>query len=188
MLHVTSKAMLLAALVGGLGCAGARRESYAVVPPSGADAALRDKAVVVEGVVTEAEFGIAPRTSASQYLFPWIPAGAPAAKPGWSATVAVQRVLKGDPGHAVIHLRELRSFDPEEVGLFPDRYGVHIRSRLRLGFDRRRGDRIRGLVIVPLGNAPAFDVAPAPATRTSRAAGSFAAGTVPSSAGSTWPR
>src|SRR5687767_8401003 len=98
----TSKTMLLAALAGGLGCAGARRGSYAVVPPSVADAALRDKAVVVEGVVTEAEFGIAPRTPGTRYLVPWIPAGSPAAHPGWSATVTVQRVLKGDPGHAVI--------------------------------------------------------------------------------------
>jgi hypothetical protein len=52
MLHLTSTAMLVLTLAGSLGCAGGRRGDYGVVRPSHPGASLRDKAVVVEGVVT----------------------------------------------------------------------------------------------------------------------------------------
>jgi hypothetical protein len=168
MLQVSSTMMLLVVpLVGSLGCAGGRGADYRAVPPSRAGDSLRDKAVVVEGVVTDAQFGITPRTPLTRYLFWWIPAGAPAPEPGWSATLAVDRVLRGAPATSTIPLREMRPLAREEAALFPDHYGVHIGSRLRLGYDRRRGGTLNGLTIVPLGNAPGFDVEPAPATQTS---------------------
>ena len=140
------------------GCAA--RQDYTVVGRDGAGGALPDRSIVLEGHVTEAHFGRHDRPSVWQYLTFWDPLPI-AGKPGpatLNATVAVERVLRGEFRMPAVVLRELRLPTEAERQLLGP-YAIVIGKRLRLGFDRASGRTLRNLRLVPLGNTPELDAA-----------------------------
>ena len=138
-----------------LGCS--TKQDYEIVPYEHRDALLADNPIVVEGVVTHSSRAFRP--TLSQRIFFFIPMGVSTKNPAYNAAVAVDTVLKGDGGPRTIRLRDYRRMRREEHALFVDGLGLHMNSRVRLGFTRRRGDRLDDLEIAPLGNTPGFDEA-----------------------------
>ncbi len=145
----------MALTVGGIGCAG--KQEYRIVSPEQRDELLRENAVVVEGHVVASKHTLQP--TASQYLFFFIPMSVSTKNPRYDATVAVDRVLKGNVQEKTIELSDYRGLTEQENAAFLDGYGIHYHSLVRIGYDRRRGDRLADLAIVPLGNTPKFDEA-----------------------------
>jgi hypothetical protein len=157
--------ILTALLISSIGCAG--KQDYRIVPREQADGLLSESAVVVEGHVIAGRL----RATATQYLF-FIPMNLSMKNPRYDATVAVDRVLKGRVKEKTIRLVDYRGMTKQEYAAFADGYGIHNHSVVRIGYDRRRGDRLTKLAIVPLGNTPEFDEAlrQSEAKRTQRAA------------------
>ena len=145
--------IIVASMLISLGCAG--KQDFRVLPADQRDQLLQEKAVVVEGRVIASKHTLNP--TFDQYLFFFIPQSVSTKNPRFDATVAIDRVLKGNLSSNTIELSDYRALRPEENALFADGYGVHNNSVLRLGFDRRSGDRLTNPVIVPLGNTPEFD-------------------------------
>jgi hypothetical protein len=147
-------ALILGALaISSAGCAG--KQDYQVLAFDQRDQLLQEKAVVVEGRVIASKHTLNP--TFDQYLFFFVPQSVSTGNPRFDATVAIDRVLKGDVSSNTIELSDYRAIRPEEDALFADGYAIHNNSVLRLGFDRHSGNRLTDLVIVPLGNTPEFD-------------------------------
>ena len=139
--------LVLAAGLSSGGCA--MKQGYRVVDAASAEAALAGSASAVEGTLTDATFG-PPPVRWYDYLFNWIIPYGGRASDRQHATVAVERVLKGRPPTARLPLRDLRRPSADELNLFPARYGLMNGLRVRVGYDRRRGARYTGLILVPL--------------------------------------
>lgn len=133
-----------------------KKQDYCVVPTERRDELLRMNAFVVEGRVSRS--GTTLRAPLSQYIFFWIPVGAVTTSPRHDTTVVVEAVLKGEPHVRTVRLRDHGPLRARDRSLFPDGY-LHMNSLLRVGYDRRRGDRFTGLTLCPLGNTPEFDEA-----------------------------
>ena len=136
------------------GCAG--KQDYHVYSADQRELLLQ-KAVAVEGRVIESRRTLRP--TANQYLFFFIPTGVSIKNPRFDATIAVDRVLKGQVSSKTIELRDYRPMTAEERSLFVDGAGIRNHLVLRIGYDRRSGNRFTGLAIVPIGNTPEFDAA-----------------------------
>lgn len=148
--------ILIALMLAGAGCAG--KQDYRIVPAEQRDLLLRDNAVVVEGRVVRSKHTLRPTAGQSTSIL-FIPMSVSAKNPRYDATVAIDRVLKGEAPSSTIELRNYRPLTAEENAAFVDGYGIHNNSVLRIGFDRRGGGRFTSLTIVPLGNTPEFDEA-----------------------------
>lgn len=139
-------------------CGNARQQDYTVVGVADADHALRGHQFVAEGAVVNGRRYEGP-ARVVDYLYFWMPHGPAVADRRQDATVEVSDVLRGDVREPRIVLRNYRPLTPAETSFFPDGYGMRNHLRLRIAYNRRRGDRFADLVIVPLGNTAVFDAA-----------------------------
>jgi hypothetical protein len=145
---------LFAALACG-GCSAAKQD-YAVIARDSPAADLDDSRVVAEGILHIVRVR-PPPLRLRDYLYGWLlPIGGPPAD-RIDADLGVERVLRGDVGSTPVELRHLRFETADELKRFPDVYAFHNRLRIRIGYDRREGDRYVALKLVPLDSGPTFD-------------------------------
>lgn len=137
------------------GC-GRAVQDYAVLAPSSRAAALDDSKVIVEGRVTQSRSY--DTATFADYLFFFIPHGPNTANRRGDMSITIERVLRGDPRSATIELHDYRPLKPSEFERFPDSFGMfHQQLFVRLGYDGRRGNRLKDLRIVPLRVTPEFE-------------------------------
>jgi hypothetical protein len=154
---VRMRASIISVAILALACGCASKQDYRVISAANRDDVLATSKYVIEGRVIGARISYRPVWQ--NYVFFWLPIGVSTMNARYDATVEIDAVLKGDVKPEMIELRNYRPLSTNERALLPDEYGIHNGLRLRLGFDRRRGDSISGLAIVPLGNTPEFDEA-----------------------------
>jgi len=142
------------------GCA-QQQQDYRIISVKDRDRLMQDNTVVVEGHVVVSKLGVQPPTAGDYFwhsFYFYIPAGF-SHKPRYDATIAVDRVLKGNMQEKTLELTDYRSLTPEEHAAFVDNYGIHQNSMVCVGYDQRCGGCLTNLAIVPLGNTAEFDKA-----------------------------
>jgi hypothetical protein len=69
----------------------------------------------------------------------------------------VDQTVKGAEPSEPLKLYNYRDLRPQERGMFPEGWGFIRGVRLRIGYDRRVGDRFVNLKIVPIGMTPELE-------------------------------
>jgi hypothetical protein len=139
--------MLLAVLCITVGCS--PRQDYKVVPRERADDIFRGSKVVLDGHVMMAR--ATSQATFADYFFFWLPMPASTANPRYDATIIVDEVLKGDEHPWSVELQHYRPLTPAERALLSGYHDILNGLRLRVGYDRRRGNSLTRLVLCPLG-------------------------------------
>ena len=143
-------AFSLASLLLGAAAGCSSKQDFRVLPFERRNSLLRENVVVVEGRVTSAITTFRPTLGQSLLFF--VPTGVGTDNPHHDTTITVERVLRGGVQTPTITLRDRRALTAGERAMFRDPPGLNAGSRVRVGYDGRRGGRLRDLAIVPLAD------------------------------------
>jgi len=146
------KVTLITLLIATSGCA---KQNYQVLAADQAGLILDHRKIVFDATVISASVTLKP--SLSNYIFFFIPAGVSMDNAEYSASLHIDVLRKGDPGVSVFEIHNYRKMTHEEIALFPDQYGMHNNSRIRVGYDENLFGRWRQLAIAPFGNVPGWE-------------------------------
>ena len=136
------------------------QQSFTLLTASAPDADLATSRVVIEGHTTM-HYGYA-KERWYQTVFPFLPI---LTIDDWwhDVDVAVDHVVKGSEPRTTLRIRKYRPLTEAEIASLP--YPNDVMQiiggelRVRIGYDRRSGDRLINLRIVAIENTPAMNYA-----------------------------
>jgi hypothetical protein len=141
------------------GCAS--EQQFTLIDPSSQDSDLSSSQIVVEGRTTM-HYSVA-KEHWYQTVFPFLPilTADPALGSRDDVDFTVERVVKGSEERVEMKFRNYRPLTEKEIASLP--YPNDVMEILggemliRVGYDKRSGDRFTNLRLVVLGNTPAMN-------------------------------
>jgi len=145
------------------------KQDYHVLSPAAGDELLSTCNVVVEGRIVNVGERIL-RKWTDYIFFCWSLDETPTGPKRYVVYLDIETILKGDPKMPRrLEVDNCRPLTSEEQVLFAQASeGIPIDVRVRIGFNRQRGNSFRNLIVVPLEPPPAPTTQPAPATQPQR--------------------
>jgi hypothetical protein len=149
--HLRRSSLLVALLL--FGCS---RQDFRMVPRERQGEILLASRSVVDGHVYDAQTSNGPAWYGVFMFFLPVPTQG---TPRNDAMIYVDEVVKGADHPYTIQLKDYRALTVAERALIPENYGFLNGLRLRIGYDRRDGNSLSGLVLCPLGLMPEYEEA-----------------------------